>query len=562
MHGNLGPRWAIATVFVLAALGCEEPPSLPTEKTPLPVSVMTLTRSTPDVSFAASGTVKSWKTESIGFEIPGRVQWVLEPGQNISGHVEDADGNVIAEGTPLAKIDPARYEVAVASAEADLEVAKLQEEIAEIRLKETLPADIRSAEADSKLADDEFKRASQLRRQSAIAEAEYDAAANRVAQEKARLSSLNSTLKQASAELRSAKANVQRAQQALADARRDLKNTVLYGGYRGQISEVDVVPGSVVSAGSPVLKLQMMDPIKIEIEVSAEQSRRLRRRQQVPVTFTDTSGKPQTVFGLVYVIDPSADPATRTFTVTLLVLNSQYRDPLPKGIQGKHVARTQDVWPLDVNSIIGVEPGTHLVEEQAIETVDGQHFVYLMTNAVKGQSIPDIVKLQRREVEMLPLRIPYLGNWVFRQVRFVETPPGPDSLLAGALEFPDEDRDQWNGCNLVFDAGPQWMLRPGDLVSVNLSTRKAEDGFFVPLDCIHEESGTTSLFVLHREGDQEIAHRVKVNVILPDHVEAGTMVQVQAIEPESITAGDQIIVGGVHYLNDGQVVTVRKGESW
>ena len=58
-------------------------------------------------------------------------------------------------------------------------------------------------------------------------------------------------------------------------------------GHRAADSvQVMVVPGSVVAAGQGVAMLQMMDPIKVEMEVSAEESRRLRNRQRLPVRLT------------------------------------------------------------------------------------------------------------------------------------------------------------------------------------------------------------------------------------------------------------------------------------
>ena len=120
-----------------------------------------------------------------------------------------------------------------------------------------------------------------MNRQNAASESELDQAVNLVQTRKARVASLEATEKQTRAELKAALAQIKSAQQAVRDATRDLEHTTLYASYRGQISDVHVVPGSVVSPGSPVVTLQMMDPIKIEVEVSADKSRELRQRQRV-----------------------------------------------------------------------------------------------------------------------------------------------------------------------------------------------------------------------------------------------------------------------------------------
>ncbi|MCO8121602.1 HlyD family efflux transporter periplasmic adaptor subunit [Stieleria sp. TO1_6] len=547
-------------LMALAMIGCGNRDPVYPPKPPRAVTTMTLQQSEPDSSYLVSGSVKSWKTEAIGFEIPGRIQWVLEPGENVFGRVEDAEGRLISQGTPLAKIDPERYEVAVESAKAALDVATLEVEVASIRMTESIPADLESAKSDLELAKIDFERAEKLKLKNAISASQYDAAANRMTTRSARISSLESTLKQSAAELKSAQARVESARQTLRDAQRDLANTTLYAAYRGQISSVDVVPGSVVTAGAPVLTLQMMDPIKVQIEVSAEQSRRLQRRQQVPVTFVGHNQQPVNDSALVYVVDPSADPATRTFSVTLLILNQQARPPLPDDLAGCHVARTQDVWPLQINSIIGVADDTQLVEEDAIETTTDGSYVWLMSNASKGEPIPDLVKLEKRKVELLDLRIPYLGNWVFRQVKFVGDAPSPRCLLAGQLEFPDDDRQLWDQTSLVFDSGPQWMLRPGDLVQVNLSSQSLDQGYFVPVDAVYQDAGSAFVFVVDAQGDQTIASKTPVRVVIGDDLDTGSVIQILPMDSEQFSSDTQIVVEGVHFLDDGEPISIQRGD--
>ncbi|SMP69563.1 HlyD family secretion protein [Neorhodopirellula lusitana] len=556
--------------MLASVVGCRDSGPALARELPRPVSVMELTLSMPDTNFVASGRVKSWKTEAIGFEVPGRIDWVLEPGKNVAGRIEDADGRVIDAGTPLARLDPDRYIVAVESAKAQLEVARRDQIVAEIRIDESLPASIESVRSDMKLAEIELERARQLKRQNAISEAEYDAASNRLTTARTQVSAVKAELKQADAELQSAKARVSVAVQAVNDAERDLADTTLHGAYRGQISKVDVVPGSVVSAGTPVLTLQMMDPIKVELEVSDEVSRELQRRHQVPVSFTDARGVRQTVPGMIHVIDPSADSATRTFTVTLLILNSQYSPQLPAQVRDRVVAMTEDIWPLDINSIIGVsalsrdagsqpEPGLHLVEEDAIETDDEGSFVWLISNSRLRDPLPEVLQLERQRVELMDLRVPYLGNWVFRQVRFLNKDLPGDSVLAGELKFASpEDREQWSQTDAVYTSGPQWLLRPGDLVQVNLGESDNTPGLRVPAEAIVEESGKTFVVRVEKSGEGWVAR--KIEVTLPDTgmLDSSALMRIASDE---LKEGDQIVVGGVHYLDDGEAVAISSTET-
>ena len=465
------PWKMLLLIGCLMTVGCQRPEQT-FETTPRAVTAITLEKSVPESTFSVSGSVSSWKHESIAFEVSGRVQWVMEPGKNIEGRVRDPDGVLITAGTPLAQIDPARFEVALESAKAALEVAILEKEGLEIRLNDAIPADIKSAEADQQLAQSEFDRAERLSQTNAISQSEYDQASTRVQTARARVSSLLSSQKQAQAELKAASARVKSAEQTLRDAERDLENTTLYGSYRGQISDVQVVPGSVVNSGSPVLTLQMMDPIRVEIELSAQQSREVGTRRQVPVSFLLPDGTERHQNAFVYMIEPSADPTTRTFTLTLLILNKRFRAPLPPEVQDTVVARVEDVWPLNLREMVGGPDNVQMIEERSLRQEGDTYYVWKVTNAQFGDTLPRVLEVERQTVTPLPLRIPFLGNWIFRAVAFAD-PNAVDekSLVIGDAKIENGDASQWNGGPVVIDSVEQWMLRPGDLVKVNLGQK-------------------------------------------------------------------------------------------
>ncbi|WP_417747448.1 efflux RND transporter periplasmic adaptor subunit [Rosistilla oblonga] len=545
---SLSSAVLICGSLLLVAGGCQKKAAEFESKPPLPVTLLTLNKAIPASSYTGSGSVKSWKTEQIGFEVSGRIQWVLEPGKDIDGRVIDPDGKLIQAGTPLAKIDPSRYRIAVESAEANLEVAKLQKEGIEIRLKEALPAELDAERANLKLAQDEFNRVETLRQQNAASLSEFDQAKNLVEASRASLSSLEASAKQTEAELQSAVAEIRRAQQTLEDAQRDLDNTTLFGSYQGQISEVMVVPGSVVSAGSPVLTLQMTNPIKIEVELSARQSRQMRNRRHLPISFLLPDGTRRVQNAFVYRIAPSADPTTRTFAMTMLLLNEKIHDTQTAAATDGTIASSEDLWPIKLNRMMVTGPGVILVEENSIVRDDQGPFVYEVTNAKLRDILPNVLKVRKHRITEHDLRVPFLGNWIFRSVSFVEPDAvGEDTLYVGRLSFPDDREDQWDGESVVLVAGSQWMLRPGDLVTVDLSSNAIEPGYYVPIEAVYEESGKTSLFVF----DDGKAKQLAVEMITPENLDAGSLVQVQSPD---LFDGIQVIVGGVHYLQNGQAV--------
>ncbi|QEG02264.1 Macrolide export protein MacA [Stieleria maiorica] len=556
------PTAVLLATSVLLLSGCSKRQSDLPPKAPRPVTVMDLMKIVPEDSFTVSGSATSWKTEQMGFEVGGRVQWVLEPGKNIDGRTMDADGTVIQDGTPLAALDPTQYEVAVDSARASLEAAQLDAEIIAQRIRDSIPADIRSAEADLKLARSEYDRVQLLRQSNAASQADFEDAQNRVATEEARLDRLKASKSQAEVELKAAEARVKSAQQALRDAERDLENTVLYASYPGQISEVQVVPGSVVSAGSPVLTLQMINPIKVAIEVSAKQSRDLERRRQLPVSFTLPDGSRTERNAMVYNVDPSADPSTRTFSVSLLIMNEQYRAPLTHLAGGETFARTQDIWPLKLNKIIGAPDNILVVEENSIERDAGGDYVWVATNARFGERLQEVTTVRKHYLTVLDARLPFLGNWVFRPVLFQQNNDNDgekidrESLITGKLEYPDDDRANWDGKSVVVDGGAHWVLRPGDLVSASVSDRRREEGYFVPVEAIYQESDRTYVFLV--ENDR--AKRTEVIAELPETLSSGSLIQIRSLAGDEFAPGARMIVKGVHFLMDGEPVKVITSE--
>ena len=556
--------WAVSTCLLIT--GCEKRSAELPPKSPRPVKTMTLSLTAPVNASNVTGSVKSWKTEQIGFEVGGRLLWVKEPGENIEGQVlhqpdaKDENGadekiKVVRLGTPLAQIDPAQFQINVESAQASLDVAKLEEKIAESRLASTVVEELNSARADLKLAESDFERIKPLRDQGAISESEFDAVKTRVETQKARVASLEANQTQADAEYNAAKAKVRSAEQALIDAERNLKNTMLYASYNGQISGVDVVPGSVVSAGSPILTLQMMNPIKIEFEVSSEASRIFQQLRQVAFSFELQDGSTSTRKAMVYMVDPSADSSTRTFTVSLLVRNEQNRPEIPVELAGKKIARCQNIWPLQVGEIIENLQGVFLVEKDVIETDAEGDYVWLISGFNFGDTMPEVVKIEKQRVTAGEFTIPFLGNWNFKQVTFADANVSTDGLIAGKLEFPDNPREEWDGETLFFDAGDQWILRPGDIVNVMIDPAQTEPGFYVPVGAIYKDGSRDYVFMVK----DNKATRVEVVSNFPDQLDTNSQVRIVPVNTNALVPGIKIVVSGAHYLTDGDEVAVVDG---
>ena len=94
---------------------------------------------------------------------------------------------------------------------------------------------------------------------------------------------------------------------------------------------------------------------------------------------------------------------------------------------------------------------------------------------------------------------------------------------------------------------PQWLLRPHDLVPVQFSLSNTPTGFYVP---------NAALTLI---GDATSVYRVEDGIARATPVTLHETVDEQRrIEGTGIAGGTQIIVGGVHYVSDGQPVSVTE----
>lgn len=553
-----GAYLAISSLL-LCCVGCSKGATETREKNPRPVSVIELKAGIPSTTQQVSATVSSWKTEEIGFEVAGRVSWVLEPGAEIEGRVFDMQGNAVTEGTALAQVDAERYQLAVEAAKAQVEVAQLQSAGIQVNLDSGIPADIEAAEADLELAQVEYDRNKRLVAQNATAQADLDRSAAELRTSKARIATLAAQTKQTQAELKSATASIKQAQQSYKDAERDLKDTTLYSSFRGQVADVHVVPGSVVSQGSPVLTIQMMDPIKVEVELSAELSRKIRNRTLVPVFVTRADGSVEQQEGFVYAISPSADTSTRTFTLTLLVLNEKVATQVPEGVEGKDLARTNDVWRVDFDFLPDTPEGTYYIDKDAICEDDQGHYVWKCEDATVGEELPELLEVTKMRVDLGDRSIPFLGNWIFQTVTFQNKNFDPQTdLFTGEIITDSGDSNDWDGKLVMLDRGGQWLLRPGDLVTVDLSETATTAGYYVPMEAIYEESGNAYVFVADETDGAAAVRRVSVDVVPTNGLGSGTVRQISAQSEGDLKDGLQIVVGGVHFLHDGDRVRVTE----
>ena len=539
--------WLFA-VLTATLTGCSKEAESPVtrEQAPRPVSVIKLQQSDPARSLAVTGTVGSWKTENIGFEVTGRVQYVIEPETNVSGAVSNATTR-----QPLASLDSARYETAVKSARAQIDALIKQKKAAEIQLSKVLPAQRSGAVASQDLAQADFDRAKEAYNKNAIAKSEFDQYVASLTTAQAKVAQLDATGEAQSADIASLEAQIEQAQAALQDAELDLKDCTLYAPFRGQIAKVHVIPGGTVQRGEQVVTVQMMDPMKVEFEVSAERVRQMHYKDPLDVVLTRADGADIIEEGIIYTTDAVADPSTRTFTITLLIRNQQVPAIVPGDVDTNSLARTRDIWAC-IRGIID-DSNDYYVEQNAIHRDDRGEYLWKIVEPAgnSARSRGPLLTVKKVRVTASEQRASFLGLWTFRNVAIDDSEAfdiDRDRVI-GKLALPD-GATELTGDTVLFER-EQWQFRPGDLVRIDLNEGRMHRGVYAPIDAISEDSGKHFVFVVEGSGASSKVRKVEVSIFDGPN----THKRIEPIDGSSLS-GQQIVLGGVHYLVEGEPVNI------
>ncbi|MHA6912699.1 efflux RND transporter periplasmic adaptor subunit [Ralstonia pseudosolanacearum] len=263
-------RRAVPAVFgafllggALLLAGCsKEQPKAPEVR---PVRTMTVVSEQAAGTVEFSGDVRPRVESRLGFRVPGK----------IIARLVDV-GATVRKGQVLARLDPTDLALAQQSAQAQLQAAKTDRDLAASDLKRF-----------SELFAKGFISAAEQQRH----QANYDAAQARY--------------DQASAGYRN-----QSNQAAYATLEADAD---------GVVTSVDAEVGQVVSAGQPVVRVAQTAEKEVVIGIPEDQVDALRKSPDVRVKlWADPS---RSLLGKVREIAPAADPVTRTYTVKITVPN-------------------------------------------------------------------------------------------------------------------------------------------------------------------------------------------------------------------------------------------------
>lgn len=219
---------------------------------------------------------------------------------NASTHLSRLQGLLKQGYVAAQEVDDAKAEVAVQ--QASLEAAQGQLQSAQAA-RESVVAQKRSAEQQVSIAQ-------------AKAEADVEAARQKVKQTEAgvELARANTAQNPAYVQgLAALRASVAAAKAELASARAQRAETVLTCPLDGYVTSRLADPGSMATAGQPLLVVQFFKQVWVSVAVPDTVSAKMRVGQPLTVSFDALPGKPYTA--TVVQINPSADPQARQFTV-------------------------------------------------------------------------------------------------------------------------------------------------------------------------------------------------------------------------------------------------------
>ena len=298
-------QFALITVACLTILtSCTTPKThAASQESGVPVQVRTPTTVERPESVSASGSVEGSETADVAFLVGGRVLKVLvEEGQHVS------------QGQLLAEIEPTDYRNTFNTAEAQKAAAKAVSQKADVGLRKQ---ELEQARIDYNRWSDEYKRMKFLVERKSLppndfekVEAAYNAAKERYDM------AVEGTRKE---DIAAAAAQAHAAEAQATEEGKRLSDTRLVAPISGSIAMRKVDPGQTVAPGVPVFTIVDLNPVKVRVGVPEADIAKVKQGAAAEITVPSLGGR--CFKGKVAIIGVASEPASRTYTVKILVSN-------------------------------------------------------------------------------------------------------------------------------------------------------------------------------------------------------------------------------------------------
>jgi RND family efflux transporter MFP subunit len=252
-----------------------------------------------------TGTLAAYDQATVSAKVPGRVKTIA------------VDlGSVVRRGQPIAQLEPQDYQLRLQQAEAALAQARarvgLSPEGKDDRIDPERTGTVRQAQALLDEAKQKLERAQSLVRRGVLAKAELDSAE---AEHKVALSRYQDAVE----EIRNRQALVVQRRSELEIARQQLADSSIYAPFDGVVQEKRTSIGEYLAAGTPIVNVVRMDPLRLRAEVPERESRNLQVGLLVRVT---VEGDANVYTGKIARISPTITEQNRVLIVEAEVQNN------------------------------------------------------------------------------------------------------------------------------------------------------------------------------------------------------------------------------------------------
>lgn len=316
-----------------------------------------------------NGIIKAVNMEDVTADVNGKVT-----------EMNVREGQSVRAGDVLFRLDSTEYHLQAKQAEASLNAAKTA--LSGAKASQTSNASVIPAQTTSADAHVSYERMKQLHDAGGISDAEFEAARSKMETADAQLSAAKIAQRSASD---SAAAQVESAGAAYELAVQRLSDCTVTAPISGQVSQISIGNGSIVSTQSPAMAVVDNSMMKVSVDILERDVEKVSSGMAAEATVQSIR---KTCKGSVYEVAPSADAKTGMFRVSVTF------DPGDSGILAGMWA---DVRILTAGGQSGgasegtaadERSGVLYVPKKSIVTEDNASYVYVMDgNHVRKQKV-------------------------------------------------------------------------------------------------------------------------------------------------------------------------------
>jgi RND family efflux transporter MFP subunit len=274
-------------------------------RTPRSVKVSRVAKTLMERTASVTGTLAAYDQAVLSMKVPGRLK-----------SIEVDLGSVVQRGQKIAQVEPQDYQLRLQQAEAALAQVRarlgLSVDGTDDRVDPEKTGTVSQARAVMEESRINRERSDSLLQQGLISPSQYDStdATYKVAV---------SRYQDAIEEIRNRQALLAQRRSELALARQQLADTVIHAPFDGAIQQKQASLGEYLAAGTPVVTLVQMNPLRLRAEVPERIAGSVRAGQKVHVT---VEGDSNAYSGRIARLSPAISVQNRMLLVEAEVINN------------------------------------------------------------------------------------------------------------------------------------------------------------------------------------------------------------------------------------------------